>query len=147
MVLTIGDVTPLALCVVTQELFDSRRFRSNFCDNTILRMKDKTLEPIIVRIKKDLNTSALEKKFLEGYKAVILSNLDKIIGVVSSRYSRVDLRLTEVVVIVTNTRKLMDKVILANSFEEIAKLEPIFKSKITLPVYKMFIEYLKASKS
>ena len=145
MVLTIGDVTPLALCIVTQELFDSRRFRSNFCDNTILRMKDKTLEPIIVRIKKDLNTSALEKKFLEGYKAVILSNLDKIIGVVSSRYSRVDLRLTEVVV--TNTRKLMDKVILANSFEEIAKLEPIFKSKITLPVYKMFIEYLKASKS
>ncbi len=144
MVLTIGDVTPLALCIVTQELFDSRRFRSNFCDNTILRMKDKTLEPIIVRIKKDLNTSALEKKFLEGYKAVILSNLDKIMGIVSSRYSRVDLRLTEVVV--TNARKLMDKVMLANSFEEIAKLEPIFKSKITLPVYKMFIEYLKANK-
>lgn len=144
MTLTIGDITPLALCIATQELFDSRRFRSNFCDNTILRMKDETLEPIIVRIKKDLNDSALEKKFLEGYKAVILSNLDKIVGIVSSRYSRIDLRLTEVVV--TNARKLMDMVILANSFEEISKLEPIFKSKITLPVYKMFIEYLKVSK-
>ncbi|MDI6798658.1 MAG: hypothetical protein QMD12_01510 [Candidatus Aenigmarchaeota archaeon] len=144
MPLTLADITPVALCIATQDLFDAKRFQSNFCDNILLRMKDEYLEPSIVRIKRDLNSSITEKKFLEGHKAAIISNIDKIIGLVASRYARVDLKSAEGVV--AEAKELIEKVMLANSFEDIARLEPVFRSKITLSVYSMFIEYLRMSK-
>jgi len=144
MPLTLADITPVALCVATQDLFDAKRFQSNFCDNILLRTKDEYLEPSLIRIKRDLNSSITEKKFLEGHKTAIISNIDKIIGLVSSRYARVDLKSTGSVV--AEAKELIERIMLANSFEDVAKLEPVFRSKITLPVYSMFIEYLKMSK-
>jgi hypothetical protein len=141
MPITLADITPVALCISTQDLFDAKRFQLNFCDNLLLRLKDEFLGPIVSKIKREINTKDFEKKFLEGYKIVIISNIDKIIGLVSSRYSKVDLKLAESVV--AEGKDLIEKVSLANSFEEIAKLEPVFKSKITLPVYEMFLSYLK----
>jgi|GEM_PF-1211324 hypothetical protein len=141
MPITLADITPVALCISTQDLFDAKRFQLNFCDNLLLRAKDEILEPILIKIKREINTKALEKKFLEGYKTVIISNIDKIIGLVVSRYSKIDLKLAQSVVI--EGKDLIERVSLANSFEDIAKLEPVFKSKITLPVYEMFLSYLK----
>lgn len=143
MPITLADITPVALCISTQDLFDAKRFQLNFCDNLLLRAKDEILEPTLVKIKRELNTKGLEKKFLEGYKIVIISNIDKIIGIVVSRYSKIDLKLAQSIVI--EGKDLIERVNLANSFEDIAKLEPVFKSKITLPVYEMFLSYLKQS--
>lgn len=143
MPITLADITPVALCISTQDLFDAKRFQLNFCDNLLLRAKDEILEPTLVKIKRELNTKGFEKKFLEGYKIVIISNIDKIIGLVVSRYSKIDLKLAQSVVI--EGKDLIERVNLANSFEDIAKLEPVFKSKITLPVYEMFLSYLKES--
>lgn len=144
MPLTLHDVNPIALCIATQELFDANRFRSNFCDNLILRARDKKLEPKLTSLKRELNSTAMEKDFLEGHKAVIISNIDKILGLVSSRYSKIDFRLTESVV--SSGKELIEKVLTCERFEDIAKLEPEFKSKITLPVYELFIGYMKRSK-
>lgn len=144
MTLTLHDITPVGLCIVTQNLFDAKRFQQNFCDNMLLRSRDKTLEPKIVSLKRELNSSFNQKKFLEGYKVVIVDNLDKIFSIVSSRYASLDLRMVEG--IISNGKKLIEKVLSADSFETIASLESEFKSKITLPVYELFIKHSKQSK-
>ncbi len=144
MTLTLHDITPVGLCIVTQNLFDAKRFQQNFCDNMLLRSRDKTLEPKIVSLKRELNSSFNQKKFLEGYKVVIVDNLDKIFSIVSSRYASLDLRMVEG--IISNGKKLIEKVLSADSFETIASLESEFKSKITLPVYELFIKHFKHSK-
>lgn len=142
MSLTLADVTPIGLCVTTQALFDAKRFQTNFCDNLLLRTEDKVIRPKLVSLKKDLY--AIEKKFLDGHKTVIISNIDRIIGLVSSRYLKVDLRLTESVV--SNGKELIVKVLACETFEEIARLESEFKKRITLAVYELFIGYMKRSK-
>lgn len=143
MPLTLSDITPMGLCIATQELFDAKRFQANFCDHTILRTRDQKLEPKLTKLKRELNSIMTEKKFLDGHKTAIISNIDKIISLVSSRYAQINFRLVENIVL--NARELMDKVMFANSFDEIAKLEPVFKSKVTLPVYELFIAYMKKS--
>jgi hypothetical protein len=45
--------------------------------------------------------------------------------------------------IISAGKELMEKVMFADSFEDIAALEPMFKSKITLPVYELFTDYTK----
>jgi len=142
MSLTLADVTPIGLCVTTQALFDAKRFQTNFCDNLLLRTEDRTLRPKLVSLKKDLY--AIERKFLDGHKTVIVSNIDRIIGLVLSRYLKVDLRLTESVI--SNGKELIVKVLACESFEDIAKLEAEFKKRITLSVYELFIGYMKKSK-
>lgn len=143
--ITLHDITPVGLCIATQELFDTKRFRANFCDNLLLRARDKRLEPVLNSLKRELNSLMTEKKFLDGHKTIIVSNIDKILSLVSSRYLQVDLRLTES--IINNGKQLIEKVMNADSFEDIGKLESEFKSKITLPVYELFASYMKRSKT
>ncbi|MEM7824961.1 MAG: hypothetical protein QXO27_03225 [Candidatus Aenigmatarchaeota archaeon] len=144
MTLTLGNITPVGLCIATQDLFDTKRFKQNFCDNLILRARDKNLEPKLFMLKRDLNSTLTEKKFLEGYKVVIISNIDKILTLVSSRYSQIDFRLVQT--IVQDGKQVIDKVLQTESFEKIAQFEPVFKSKITLPTYELFITLQKRSK-
>ncbi len=144
MPLTLHDITPLGLCIATQGLFDAKRFQQNFCDNLLLRLKDKTLEPKILLLKRELNSSSAQKKFLEGYKVVIIDNLDKILSIIPSRYASIDLRLVES--IVSNGKRMIERILLADSFETIASFESEFKSKITLPIYELFIKHFKQSK-
>lgn len=142
MPLTLHDITPVGLCIATQDLFDAKRFQSNFCDNLLLRAKDKKLEPKLIKLKRELNSMMTQRKFLDGHRTVIVSNIDKILALVA-RYAKMDLSLTES--IIENGKELIEKVLAADSFEGIAELEPAFKSKITLPVYELFIKYTKRS--
>jgi hypothetical protein len=143
MAVTINDILPIGLCLATEELFDARRFRGNFGDNIVMRSKDSKLSPKMIKIKRELNSMMTEHKFLEGHKTAILSNMDKILSLVP-RYAEMDLRGVEAVI--SNGKELIDKVIFAESFEDIAKLEPEFKSKIMLPVYSLFIKAMKRDK-
>ena len=138
-----ADITPVGLCIATQELFDARRFRQNFADNVLLRMKDRGIEDIVMPFKRELISDMSEKKFLHGHKAVIASNIDKILSL-SSRYASINA--TAVGTIIRDGKELMKKVLFAETFEEIANLESTFKSKINLPMYSLFLEYSKVHK-
>lgn len=143
MAVTINDILPIGLCLATEELFDARRFRGNFGDNIVMRSKDPKLSPKMMKLKRELNSMMTEHKFIDGHKTAILGNIDKILSL-SSRYANMDLGGVEA--IVSNGKVLMEKVIFAESFEDIAKLEPEFKSKIMLPIYSLFIKAMKRDK-
>lgn len=136
---TMQEIEPVAICLATQQLFD-RRFRSNFADNLLLRDRDIKLEPTLVKIKRELNSSTTERKYLDGHKMNIVNNIDRILALVT-RYTSVNLRAVEAVV--RNGKDIIKKVVAAENFEEIGSMEPMFKSQITLPVYELFIEKLK----
>ncbi len=141
--ITLTDITPVGLCISTQELLDGKRFQQNFCDNVLLRMRDKNLESIVLPVKRELSSSTYQKKFLEGHKTAIVSNIDKIISL-SSRYAVFDVRTVENVI--TEGKEMIKRVLLSESFEKLAELEPVFRSKITLQVYSLFSESLKRQK-
>jgi len=48
--------------------------------------------------------------------------------------------------LVINGKDMIKKILRANNFEDILAMEGEFKSKITLPVYELFIKSLKRSK-
>lgn len=143
MTLTLNDLTPLGLCLATQDLFDAKRFQTNFCDNILMRGKNEKLQDKLFKVKRELNSFMSEKKFIEGHKTAIISNIDKIISLVSSRYSQVDLRQAENVVL--HAKDMIEKVLDINSFEQLANLQNDFKSHVTLPVYELFLGYMKRS--
>lgn len=144
MPLTMQEVIPIGLCVATQDMIDAKRFQKNFADNLVLRARDRTLEPKLTPIKRELNSSIYQRKYLEGHKTAIVNNIDKIISLVASRYSELDLNLVDS--IVYNSKLIIEKVLNADSFDKIAELDPVFKSKVTLPVYDLFIRHLKKSR-
>ncbi|MBI2547370.1 MAG: hypothetical protein HYW23_02900 [Candidatus Aenigmarchaeota archaeon] len=145
MAITMQEVIPLGLCMSTQDLIDAKRFQQNFADNTILRVRDRALEMKITPIKRELNSQTFQKKYLEGHKLVIVNNIDKIMGLVASRYSEIDLNLVDSIIF--NGKLIMNKVLNAESFDQIAELDSVFKSKITLPVYDLFVRHLKKTKN
>jgi len=143
MPLTLHDIKPIGLCVTTEELFDTKRFIHNYCDGLILRGKDLQLCNDLTMLKRQLNAFNTQRKFFDGYKAIITSNIDKIIGLVSSRYGYEP---QDVEKIRMNAKDMIKKVIRAESFEEILGLENEFKTKVTLPTYELFIRDLKRLK-
>ena len=143
--ITMTDMMPVGLCLATNELFDAVRYQRNFCDHTLLRARGSGMESTLTPLKKELNSSDYQKKYLEGHKAAIVSNIDKILSIASARYAKMNFRSIEALTI--HGRSLMNKVIAAESFQELSFLQPTFKSKITLVVYEMFIEYNKRSEN
>jgi len=143
MALTLNDIKPIGLCITTQELFDTKRFLYNYCDGLIIRGKDDQLVSELTVFKRDLNTFRTQLKFLNGYKAIITNNIDKILGIANSRYSKDEPRMVEQLVM--NGKDIIKKTLRANSFEEILAMENEFKSKVTLPMYELFIKSLKKS--
>lgn len=141
MTLTLHDITPVGLAIATQELFDAKRFQLNFCDYLLLRVKDANLSPTVSDLKRELNSAQNQKKFLEGHKTAIISNIDKIMSLVTSRYSSMDMRVSENVI--NNSKDLIKRVMYATSFDDVARLEPLFKSGVTLPVYELFSNAMK----
>jgi len=137
--MTMQEMEPLALCIATQQMFD-RRFRTAFCDNVLLRDRDLKLEPEILRMKREMNSGMTERKYLEGHKANIINNLDKIVALVG-RYARADVHGAEAVV--RNGKDMMRKVLAADTFEEISSMDAEFKTKITLAVYELFVRHSK----
>jgi hypothetical protein len=62
---------------------------------------------------------------------------------VASRYAKVEPNRVERIIM--DGKSLIKKIINTKSFEEIPVLEAEFKSKITLPIYELFIGELKKS--
>lgn len=141
MVITMHEVAPISLCMVTQDLFDTKKFLLGFCDNLILRGDDQKLKQKLISIKRELNAYSTQKNFLDGYKAIIINNLDKIITLVKSRFSKINSQSTSQ--IADNCKKLMEKIMNSESFDDITLLEAEFKKNIMLPVYELFITSLK----
>jgi hypothetical protein len=109
----------------------------------ILRGNDTNLANELTKIKRELNAFRTQIKFLEGYKAIITCNIDKILGLVASRYNKSEPRAVERIIM--DGKTLIKKIINTKGFEEIPVLEAEFKSKITLPIYELFIRDLKKS--
>lgn len=145
MTVTMQEVTPVGLCIVTQDMMDSKRYRLNFGDNLILRARDKNLELKLTPIKRELNSFMAERKYLEGHKIAIINNIDKIMAIVAARYSNIDLNLVDSIVF--NGKVIIEKLLNAENFDKIAELDSVFKTKITLPVYDLFIRQMKKSKA
>jgi hypothetical protein len=137
-----SDMMPVSLCLATQELFDVKRYQQNFGDFCTLRSRDSELEPHLTLMKREL-ISKSQDKYLEGHKAVIISNIDKILSLVAGRYASINFKTTESVI--KDGKSLMKRVAQAQSFQDILIAEPVFKSKIVLPVYGLFTEYNKRS--
>ncbi len=140
---TMSDIMPMSLCLATHELFDVKRYQQNFGDHTVLRMKDSAMEDLIRPMKLGLNSRHDNHRYLEGHKAVIVSNIDKIMSLTVTRYGALNIRLMES--ISKEGRSIMRKIIEAQTFDDIFLLEPVFKSKIVLPVYELFLESMKRS--
>jgi len=143
MVLTMHDIKPIGLCVSTEELFDTRRFILNYCDGLIMRGNDDNLRSELTKVKREMNAFRTQNKFFEGYKAIITCNIDKILGLVASRYTKFEPDKVERIIM--DGKTLVKKIINTKGFEEIPILEAEFKSKITLPIYELFISELKKS--
>jgi len=122
----------------------SGTFRYNYCDGLILRSKDVNLVNDLTVFKRDLNSLRTQIKYLAGYKAIITSNIEKILGIATSRFSKDELEMVERLTI--NGKNMIKKILRASNFEDILTMESEFKSKITLPVYELFIKSLKRSK-
>ena len=137
------DVMPVGLCLATHELFDTKRYQQNFCDHCLLRSPDTETANVIWPIKKELGASQYQKKYLEGHKAAIISNIDKILSLTTARYANISIKSIEA--LVKDGKSILRKVAQATSFEDILFLEPAFKSKIVLPVYELFSESMKRS--
>ena len=141
--ITMTDMMPVGLCLATHELFDTKRYQQNFCDHCLLRSRDTDMENAIWPMKKELGASQYQRKSVEGHKAVIVSNIDKILSLVTARYAHMNVRSIEA--LVKDGKSIMRKVLQSDSFEDLLVLEPTFKSKIVLPVYELFLESVKRS--
>lgn len=139
--ITMQELEPLALCMATQNLFD-KRFRSNFGDNLILRSRDPRLEPYLLKIKREMNSSMTEERYLQGHKMNIIFNIDRILALVG-RYASMDLRAVEDIIV--SGKQLIEKVMESGSFDEIGTMEPMFKAQVLLPVYSLWIKKAKRS--
>jgi hypothetical protein len=140
-IITLAELTPLAFCIQTDDLFDFRVFQSSFGDHIVLRERNLELSEFIVQMKRDLNSSMNQVKFLDGYKLVLVRNLDKIMSLVQSRYSTIDGATVDK--ILTSCRQLIKKVLVAENFQKIQELEPTFKKEVLLKVYSLLSKTIK----
>ena len=139
--ITMKEIEPVALAMATQNLFD-KRFRSNFGDNLILRSRDVKLEPRLLKIKREMNMSATEMKYLDGHKMNIVFNIDRILSLVG-RFASMDLRAVEDIVL--SGKQMIEKVMNADNFDDIGAMEAMFKAQILLPVYSLYVKKSKQS--
>jgi hypothetical protein len=139
--ITLAELTPLAFCIQTDDLFDFRTFQSSFADHVVLREKDVELSEFLVNTKRELNSSMQQAKFFEGYKLVLIRNLDKIMSLVQSRYSSIDE--STVNKVLSSCKQLIKKILIAENFQKIQELEPTFKKDVLLRVYSLFSKTLK----
>jgi hypothetical protein len=143
MPITLNDVKPISLCITTEELLDSKRFLYNFCDTLILRGKDNRLKEDLKSVKKEMNDFRTQLRFLNGYRTVIINNIDKILALINSRYYKTDP--VKIDRIAMDGKDIIKKILNVENFEGLIALEPEFKGKITLPIYQFFINEMKKS--
>lgn len=138
---TLADIAPLAFCIQTDDLFDVKNFQSSFGDHLLLREREAEFEEFLMDMKRRINLSTTQREFLEGYKLVLVRNLDKIMSLVSSRYSTLDKKSVDL--IVSALKQIIRKVLVAEDFQKIQELEPNFRRNVMLPVYSLFLKSIK----
>lgn len=141
MPLTLRDMKPIGLCTTTEELFDTRRFLMNFCDGLLMGDIDSSLKNRINFTKRDMNSFRTQGSFLPGYKTIIANNIDRIMRMVDSRFKKSNP--SEVNKLLNDGKQMISLILNAQHFDDVAKLEADFKSKISLPVYHMFLGSMK----
>jgi hypothetical protein len=139
--IALAELTPVALCIQTDDLFDFKTLQSSFGDHIVLRERDQELSELIIQTKRELNSTLQQIKFLDGYKLVLVRNLDRIMSLVQSRYSSIDKDATDKVLM--SCRNLIKKILIAENFQKIQELEPIFKREVLLKVYALFSQTQK----
>ncbi len=136
-----NEITPVALCIATADLLDTKRFPANFADNMLLRIRDRSMERELIPVKRELNSPTTQKKFLDGHKTAIVNNIDKILAMLENRYAHIDVK--QVQSIAAAGKELMAKVLIADTFDSVGKLESTFRNRIMLPTYSLFVESMK----
>lgn len=144
MAITMHDIRPIGFCVSTLDLFDTKKFLQSYCDGLVLRGDDPRLANRLTQFKRDLNSVMSQQKYLDGYKAIIANNIDKIMALVEARYAKTFS--SDVESVRVNGKKLIDRILEARSFDAIGDMEDEFKSKMVLPTYRLFVDDLKKSK-
>ncbi len=136
------DIKPIGLCVSTLELFDTRKFLLNYCDGLVLRGDDRNLVNKINEFRREMMGRS-QPKFLDGYKAIIASNIDKIIALVEARYGKT--YSPDVDVVKKSGKRMIDVLLHAQSFDVISSLENDFKTNVMQPTYRLFIDEMRKS--
>ncbi len=143
MPITMNELSPIALCVATADMFDTRRYLLNFADNLTLRIRDRGLERELIPLKRELGTLSAQRKFIDGYKIVLINNIDRILAMVENRYLNINLK--SVQGIIESGKILVSKILISESFESIENLSSTFRNKIMLPTHSLFVESMKRS--
>ncbi|MEM0325208.1 MAG: hypothetical protein QXW35_04860 [Candidatus Aenigmatarchaeota archaeon] len=141
--INIGDLEPIAYCIVIREVLDSKRFLKGFGDNVLLKFPIKEIEENIKKIRKELLSEIENKKHFVGIKTLLLDLLDRILAM-SSRYNSINYALASE--IQNNIKKIMKNITYADNFNDLEKLYEEFNRSVFLNMYKLFQESIKLRK-
>ncbi|MEM0243491.1 MAG: hypothetical protein QXT34_03555 [Candidatus Aenigmatarchaeota archaeon] len=139
----LGDIEPIAYCIVIKELLDSNRFLKGFGDNILMKFQIKEIEENIRKIRRELLSNIENKKHFTGIKTLLLDLLDRVLSM-SGRYSSINYALTSE--LQNNIKKIIKNVANSESFEDLQKLYEEFNRNVFLVVYKLFQESLSLRK-
>ncbi|MBU5682700.1 MAG: hypothetical protein KQA34_03255 [Candidatus Aenigmarchaeota archaeon] len=141
--INIGDLEPIAYCIVIREVLDSKRFLKGFGDNVLLKFPIKEIEENIKKIRKELLSEIENKKHFVGIKTLLLDLLDRILAM-SSRYNSINYALASE--IQNSIKKIMRNITYADNFNDLEKLYEEFNRSVFLNMYKLFQESIKLRK-
>ncbi|MEM0476759.1 MAG: hypothetical protein QW367_03990 [Candidatus Aenigmatarchaeota archaeon] len=141
--INIGDLEPIAYCIVIREVLDSKRFLKGFGDNVLLKFPIKEIEENIKKIRKELLSEIENKKHFVGIKTLLLDLLDRILAM-SSRYNSINYALASE--IQNSIKKIMKNITYADNFNDLEKLYEEFNRSVFLNMYKLFQESIKLRK-
>ena len=137
---TLADLIPLAFCIQVDDMLDFKNFQSSFGDHVLLRERSQELEEFILSLKRRINMTPTQREFLEGFKLVLIRNLDKIMSL-TERYSNIDKKTVDL--IKDTCKDLIRKVLMAEDLQKIQELEPTFRRNVLLQVYSLLLKTLK----
>lgn len=141
--INIGDLEPIAYCIVIREVLDSKRFLKGFGDNVLLKFPIKEIEENIKKIRKELLSEIENKKHFVGIKTLLLDLLDRILAM-SNRYNSINYALASE--IQNSIKKIMKNITYADNFNDLEKLYEEFNRSVFLNMYKLFQESIKLRK-
>lgn len=141
--INIGDLEPIAYCIVIREVLDSKRFLKGFGDNVLLKFPIKEIEENIKKIRKELLSEIENKKHFVGIKTLLLDLLDRILAM-SNRYNSINYALASE--IQNSIKKIMKNITYADNFNDLERLYEEFNRNVFLNMYKLFQESISLRK-
>ncbi|MFH7903009.1 MAG: hypothetical protein QXQ19_00880 [Candidatus Aenigmatarchaeota archaeon] len=141
--INIGDLEPIAYCIVIREVLDSKRFLKGFGDNVLLKFPIKEIEENIKKIRKELLSEIENKKHFVGIKTLLLDLLDRILAM-SNRYNSINYALASEVQ--NSIKKIMKNITYADNFNDLERLYEEFNRNVFLNMYKLFQESISLRK-